>query len=148
MRSCCGFVSRVICTKECLRKEGKLPHNAIRSILNLRILFSWSWLWTQTPRCWYPHVTYSGRGSTGALGWLCIRQMVVRTRNGILCFTGEQNFFSPLLAFQEGSWYVKKFVWYWLFCFVFLMVNLSVFQPARSNCCELKSCRVSPILIV
>lgn len=39
MRSSCGFVSRVICTKECLRKEGKLPHNAIRSILNLRILF-------------------------------------------------------------------------------------------------------------
>lgn len=51
MRSICDFLSicdslsRTVYTKECHKKEGKLPRTAIVS--NLRTSFSWSWFWTQ-----------------------------------------------------------------------------------------------------
>ena len=41
----CDFVSRMVYSKECHKKEGKLPRTAVVSILNLRT--SWSGLWTQ-----------------------------------------------------------------------------------------------------
>lgn len=43
-RSICDFVSRMVYTKECHKKEEKLLRTAIVSVLNLRTPFSWSWL--------------------------------------------------------------------------------------------------------